>query len=311
MAAGGGGLVTECALRVRNRRFLRCSGLVNERYVTADEFVTRLRPWLRWITSRHPVGWGGRRRIPFTSRLSAPGHRPATHENGSGGPTIRGPTSTGVSPWGEAATSGRVLPTRTRQLTSQAPGGDITMALLTRARGIALAGVTALAVALPISPMAPAPAASAVPAPRVSVENSVAATVHDRRSQEEDLAQRALVRRPRLEGHAHRQLAQGRALPLRRLDPPWLRLLRLHLVRLPQGGREPAALGHRPDAQGAADLAQPGAPRRPGVLPQRRAAPTTSASTPGTTAPCTPRARVGASARSTSGRRNVSFGRVL
>ena len=51
------------------------------------------------------------------------------------------------------------------------------MALLTRARGIALAGVTALAVALPISPMAPAPAASAVPAPRVSVENSVAATV--------------------------------------------------------------------------------------------------------------------------------------
>jgi peptidoglycan DL-endopeptidase CwlO len=51
------------------------------------------------------------------------------------------------------------------------------MALLTRARGIALAGATALAVVLPISPMAPAPAASAVTAPRVSVENSVAATV--------------------------------------------------------------------------------------------------------------------------------------
>ena len=51
------------------------------------------------------------------------------------------------------------------------------MALLTRARGIALAGATALAVVLPISPMAPAPAASAVPAPRVSVESSVAASV--------------------------------------------------------------------------------------------------------------------------------------
>lgn len=51
------------------------------------------------------------------------------------------------------------------------------MALLTRARGIALAGATALAVVLPISPMAPAPAASAVPAPRVSVESGVVASV--------------------------------------------------------------------------------------------------------------------------------------
>ena len=51
------------------------------------------------------------------------------------------------------------------------------MALLTRARGMALAGVTAMAVVLPISPMAPAPAASAVPAPRVAVESHVAATV--------------------------------------------------------------------------------------------------------------------------------------
>lgn len=51
------------------------------------------------------------------------------------------------------------------------------MALLTRARGIALAGATALAVVLPVSPMAPAPAASAVPAPRVSVESGVVASV--------------------------------------------------------------------------------------------------------------------------------------
>ena len=51
------------------------------------------------------------------------------------------------------------------------------MALLTRARGMALAGATALAVVLPISPMAPAPAASAIPVPRVSVESSAASTV--------------------------------------------------------------------------------------------------------------------------------------
>jgi cell wall-associated NlpC family hydrolase len=51
------------------------------------------------------------------------------------------------------------------------------MALLTRARGMALAGATALAVVLPISPMAPAPAASAVPAPRVSLETSAASVV--------------------------------------------------------------------------------------------------------------------------------------
>ena len=57
------------------------------------------------------------------------------------------------------------------------------MALLTRARGMALAGVTALAVVLPVSPMAPAPAASAVPAPRVSIESGVhaAAATGDRK----------------------------------------------------------------------------------------------------------------------------------
>ncbi len=51
------------------------------------------------------------------------------------------------------------------------------MALLTRARGMALAGVTALAVTLPISPMVSAPAASAIPAPRVSIETSSASAV--------------------------------------------------------------------------------------------------------------------------------------
>jgi cell wall-associated NlpC family hydrolase len=50
------------------------------------------------------------------------------------------------------------------------------MALLNRARGMALAGATALAVVLPVSPMAPAPAASAVPAPRVSIESGVLAS---------------------------------------------------------------------------------------------------------------------------------------
>ncbi len=51
------------------------------------------------------------------------------------------------------------------------------MALLTRARGMALAGATALAVAFPISPVAIAPAATAVPAPRVSIESSTASVV--------------------------------------------------------------------------------------------------------------------------------------
>lgn len=40
------------------------------------------------------------------------------------------------------------------------------MAVLTRARGIALAGVTALAVVLPIAPVTPAPTAAASPAPQ-------------------------------------------------------------------------------------------------------------------------------------------------
>jgi cell wall-associated NlpC family hydrolase len=51
------------------------------------------------------------------------------------------------------------------------------MAVLTRARGMALAGVTALAVVLPVSPMAPAATASAIPVPRVSVETSTVAVV--------------------------------------------------------------------------------------------------------------------------------------
>jgi cell wall-associated NlpC family hydrolase len=51
------------------------------------------------------------------------------------------------------------------------------MALLTRARSIALAGATALAITIPISPMAPALTASAVPTPRASIANSASATV--------------------------------------------------------------------------------------------------------------------------------------
>ena len=51
------------------------------------------------------------------------------------------------------------------------------MALLTHARGMALAGATALAVVLPLSPMAPTPAATAIPAPRASVESSAASAV--------------------------------------------------------------------------------------------------------------------------------------
>jgi cell wall-associated NlpC family hydrolase len=48
---------------------------------------------------------------------------------------------------------------------------------------MALAGATALAVVLPVSPMAPAPAATAIPAPRVSLESSVvpAAVTGDRK----------------------------------------------------------------------------------------------------------------------------------
>ena len=42
------------------------------------------------------------------------------------------------------------------------------MALLTRARGMALAGATAFAVAVPVSPLMAAPAASAVPAVGIS-----------------------------------------------------------------------------------------------------------------------------------------------
>ncbi|MGB7980193.1 MAG: C40 family peptidase [Candidatus Nanopelagicales bacterium] len=50
------------------------------------------------------------------------------------------------------------------------------MALLTRARGIALAGATALAVVLPIAPVTPAPTAAAIPAPQaVSVVSYVPA----------------------------------------------------------------------------------------------------------------------------------------
>lgn len=43
------------------------------------------------------------------------------------------------------------------------------MALLSRTRGLALAGVTALAVVIPVSPVAPVAVASATPAPAVAV----------------------------------------------------------------------------------------------------------------------------------------------
>ncbi len=50
------------------------------------------------------------------------------------------------------------------------------MAVFTRARGMALAGVTALAVVLPIAPMTPAPTAAALPAPQtVSAVSAVPA----------------------------------------------------------------------------------------------------------------------------------------
>jgi len=42
------------------------------------------------------------------------------------------------------------------------------MALLTRARGVALAGVTALAVVAPVAPFTPTPAASAAPTPQAA-----------------------------------------------------------------------------------------------------------------------------------------------
>ena len=134
------------------------------------------------------------------------------------------------------------------------------MALLTRARGIALAGATALAVALPISPMAPAPAASAVPAPRVSVENSVAAAVatSDRKKKTSRSARSFAAR-------ASRVMATGNSLkgvPYRRggTTPRGFDCSGIHVLRLPQGRHQPAALSHRPDAPGAAHLPQPGSP---------------------------------------------------
>lgn len=51
------------------------------------------------------------------------------------------------------------------------------MALLSRARGMALAGATAFAVAIPVSPMVAAPAASAVPAAGIAAPTSAVAAV--------------------------------------------------------------------------------------------------------------------------------------
>ncbi len=51
------------------------------------------------------------------------------------------------------------------------------MALLSRARGMALAGATAFAVAIPVSPMVAAPAASAVPAGGIAAPTSAVAAV--------------------------------------------------------------------------------------------------------------------------------------
>jgi cell wall-associated NlpC family hydrolase len=60
---------------------------------------------------------------------------------------------------------------------------------------MALAGVTALAVVLPISPMAPAPAASAIPAPRASVGTSVVATVPTARKKKTSRGARSFATR--------------------------------------------------------------------------------------------------------------------
>ncbi len=51
------------------------------------------------------------------------------------------------------------------------------MALLSRARGMALAGATAFAVVIPVSPMVAAPAASAVPAAGIAAPTSAVAAV--------------------------------------------------------------------------------------------------------------------------------------
>lgn len=51
------------------------------------------------------------------------------------------------------------------------------MALFSRARGMALAGATAFAVVVPVSPMVAAPAASAVPAAGISAPTAAVATV--------------------------------------------------------------------------------------------------------------------------------------
>ena len=51
------------------------------------------------------------------------------------------------------------------------------MALLSRARGMALAGATAFAVVIPVSPMVAAPAASAVPAAGIAAPTSAVADV--------------------------------------------------------------------------------------------------------------------------------------
>ena len=120
------------------------------------------------------------------------------------------------------------------------------MAVLTRARGMALAGVTALAVTLPISPGAAG--AGCVGGSRPPRLGPVAGRSGGPGggAQAEVVAVRPLVRGPRLVGDAHRQLAQGRAVSVRRIDPARVRLLGVHVVRVPQGRRPAAALGLGP-----------------------------------------------------------------
>ncbi len=130
------------------------------------------------------------------------------------------------------------------------------MAVLTRARGMALAGVTALAVTLPISPVLQAPAASAAAAPRASVQTPAAAAVPaaDRKKKSSRSARSFAVR-------AASVMRTGNSLkgvPYRYggSTPRGIRLLGVHLVRVPQGRRQAAALGLGSGTEGASHLAR-------------------------------------------------------
>ena len=210
------------------------------------------------------------------------------------------PRQLGVGPWGEAADlCGRVTPPEPDS-SPRRRSWRTYMALLTRARGLALAGVTSIAVVMPVR--LPGPAARD-PCPPSGCRERLDRGSRHRREAQVEVVPRLPSRSP---SRARKVMRTGNSLkgtPYRYggATPRGFDCSGFTMYVYRKAG---VKLSHSATAQmhKARRITQEvGPPRRPGVLPQRQPAPTTSGSTPGRIGSCTRRARQERARRQASG----------